>query len=119
MTALKPTSANVPGEHPTDVNKMVEPLSLAEKATFGHDAQRCPISGRVWEQGEGSLSRDLQTQNFLREAALAERKAAIEAEAARQAAAIAAAAEQKPVLRLISTFANARISDFKTDDPEV
>ncbi len=42
-------------------------LSAQEKAVYGHDAKRDPVSGRVFEQGRGALPREIQAQNFLRE----------------------------------------------------
>jgi hypothetical protein len=95
-------------EHPTHIGN-TEPLSLTEQAVFGVDAVRCPTTGRVYEQGEGSLPREEQTKMFQREAALAERKAAIEQEALRQAEA-AAAAEQTaaPALRLVKAKAKGK-----------
>jgi hypothetical protein len=100
MTTLKPTGPSVPGEHPTEVNKVVEPLSLTERAVFGPEAVRDSETGRVFECGSGALSHDEQRQLFRREAAIAKRKAEIEQEALRQAEA-AAAVEQKPALRLV------------------
>jgi hypothetical protein len=91
MTTVK--SAHDPSEHPTFRGKD-EPLSLAERATFGHDAQRCSETGRVFEQGAGAHPRHIQTAMFKVQAAAAERKAALEQEALRQAEATAAA-EQK------------------------
>jgi hypothetical protein len=96
MTTVKPYVRN---EHPTHIGN-TEPLSLNEIACFGIDAIRDPETGRVFECGSGALSHDEQRQLFRREAALAERKAAIEQEAQRQAEAAAAAAE-KPALRLV------------------
>jgi hypothetical protein len=49
-----------PTEHPTHIGKD-EPLSLTEIATFGHDAQRCLETGRVFEQGVGSHPRHIQS----------------------------------------------------------
>jgi hypothetical protein len=54
-------------EHPTHRLKP-EPLSLTEKATFGHDAVRDPESGRVFQQGEGALPREQQALLFAAEA---------------------------------------------------
>jgi hypothetical protein len=44
------------------------PATLVEAAMFGHDAQRCPETGRLFEQGSGALSHEQQTANYLREA---------------------------------------------------
>jgi hypothetical protein len=45
MTTIKPTGPSVPGEHPTEVNKLVEPLSLT--VTLG--AGRGTVTpGRPW-----------------------------------------------------------------------
>jgi hypothetical protein len=66
---------------------------------------RCPVTNRRYENGSGALPREEQTKMFQREAALAERKAAIEQEALRQAEAAAAAAETKPALRLVRATA--------------
>jgi hypothetical protein len=44
------------------------PATLTEAHMFGHDAERCPETGRMFEQGSGALSREQQTANFLREA---------------------------------------------------
>jgi hypothetical protein len=81
MTTIKPYVRN---EHPTFIGKD-EPLSLNEIAVFGADAERCNI----------------QTQLFIRQAELAKRQAAQQAQ--RQAEAAAAAAEQQgaPLLRLV------------------
>jgi hypothetical protein len=99
MTTIKPYIRN---EHPTFIGKD-EPLSLNEIAVFGPEAVRDSETGRVFECGSGALSHDEQRQLFRREAALAERKAALEQEALRQAEAAAAAAEQPgaPLLRLV------------------
>jgi hypothetical protein len=35
---------------------------------FGADCERCPVTGRHYEQGSGALSHEAQTANFLREA---------------------------------------------------
>jgi transposase len=100
MTTLKPS--HHPSEHPTDVNKMIEPLSLTERAVFGVDARKCGQTGRVFEQGSGALPEAEQTKMFLRQAELDKRKAeAAREEAERQAAAIAPAAAPMPGLRLV------------------
>lgn len=101
MTTLKPTA-------PIPANGQVVTV---EDLVFGGDPAeraRCAITNRRFEFGSGALPFEQQTAMFLREAALAERKAAIEQQAAAAAA---------PKLRLVSTFANARIEDFKTGDP--
>lgn len=84
-------------EHPSDPLDPQAPLSLTEKAVFGVDAQ---TTGRVYEQGSGAHPHDIQTRLFIAEAKQAEAKAALEQEALRQAEAAAAAAE-KPALRLV------------------
>jgi hypothetical protein len=69
-----------PTEHPSHIGN-AEALSLTERATFGHDAVRCPTTGRVFEQGSGALPHEQQTALFVRQAAIAEHKAAMEREA--------------------------------------
>jgi hypothetical protein len=81
-----------PYEHPSDPLDPQAPLSLTEKAVFCHDAQRCPETGRVYEQVSGAHPRHIQSAMFKRQADIEE--------ALRQAEA-AAAAEQKPGLRLV------------------
>jgi hypothetical protein len=34
---------------------------------FGGDCERCPVTGRHYEQGSGALEREAQTANFVRE----------------------------------------------------
>jgi hypothetical protein len=92
MTTIKPISAIVPGEQVVKVEDLV----------FGVNAPRCPATNRCLERGSGALPFPEQTKLFVREAELAERKAAMEREALRQAEAERAAAEQKPApLRLV------------------
>ena len=43
-----------------------------ELLVFGHDAARCPMTGRFFENGSGALPRNEQTQMFLREQAIEE-----------------------------------------------
>jgi hypothetical protein len=56
-----------PDEHPTHFGKD-EPPSLTERATFGHDAVRDPVSGRIFELGSGCLPREQQALLFGAEA---------------------------------------------------
>jgi hypothetical protein len=60
-----------PDEHPSHVTK-AEPLSLAERATFG-DSGRCPHTGHPYEVGSGALSRERQSLLFRAEAAAGRR----------------------------------------------
>jgi hypothetical protein len=41
------------------------PLNELEKAIFGHDAVRDPVTGEIFEQGLHSLPRDVQAAAFL------------------------------------------------------
>ena len=43
------------------------PATLTEARMFGHDAERCPETGRMFEQGSGALPREQQTANYVRE----------------------------------------------------
>lgn len=99
MTTIK--SSHDPSEHPTFRGKD-EPLSLNEQRVFGLDAQRCAVTGRVYEMGSGALPHEEQTRLFVRQGEIAKRQAEQREELKRQAAAIAAA-EQKgaPLLRLV------------------
>lgn len=54
-----------PTEHPTSRLRH-EPLSLTERAVWGHDAKRCPSTGRVFQQGSGALSQAEQSALFAR-----------------------------------------------------
>jgi hypothetical protein len=45
------------------VYKDVPPTEL-EKKMFGHDCERCPETGMIWEQGSGCLSKAEQTAVF-------------------------------------------------------
>jgi hypothetical protein len=38
---------------------------------FGADCERCPVTGRHYEQGSGALSHEAQTANYIREAGIA------------------------------------------------
>lgn len=40
----------------------------SDNAVFGADHQRCPVTGRAFEQGLGSLSHADQTANFVEDA---------------------------------------------------
>ena len=93
MTTLKPIPAIARNEQITRVEDLV----------FGPNAPRCAVTNRCYERGSGSLSQALQTENFIREAELHERKvAAAREEAERAAAALAAAAAPMPGLRLVA-----------------
>jgi hypothetical protein len=48
-----------------------DPLTEMEKAIFGHDAVRDPVTGRVFEQGEKASPREAQASQFLRDRDLA------------------------------------------------
>jgi hypothetical protein len=50
------------------LSKALEPLNGAELATFGHDAERDPATGRCFEQGSGSYPRPIQSKIFAEEA---------------------------------------------------
>jgi hypothetical protein len=69
-------SSHDPTEHPSDPLDPKSPLSLTEKAVFGHDAVRCKETGRVFERGSGSLSYADQTALFKLQAEIAKREAA-------------------------------------------
>jgi hypothetical protein len=58
----------------------LEPLNGAEKATFGHDAQRSPVTGRPYESGSGALPRELQDKLVAAEAAAGRRLSEPEAQ---------------------------------------
>jgi hypothetical protein len=95
MTTIKPTS-------PIPSNEQVV---KAEDLVFGGgegERARCPVTNRRYENGSGALPHAEQTKMFQREAALAERKAALEREEAERAAAAFAAAAA-PALRLVRT----------------
>jgi hypothetical protein len=68
-----------PDEHPTYIGK-AEPLSLAERATFGVDSGRCPHTGHPYEVGSGALSRERQSLLFRAEAAAGRRLNEFEAQ---------------------------------------
>lgn len=56
-----------------------EPVSLIEKAVFGHDSRRHPITGRVLEQGSGAHPEKFQAELHCRD---------IEKEESKEAAAV-------------------------------
>jgi hypothetical protein len=56
-----PSSKETPG---------YETLRHSDRLVFGENAERCKFTGRIFEQGHGALSREEQTQIFLREAGL-------------------------------------------------
>jgi hypothetical protein len=68
-----------PDEHPTHFGKD-EPPSLNERATFGVDAVRDPVSGRIFELGSGCLPRDRQALLFGAEAVKGSRLTELEAQ---------------------------------------
>jgi hypothetical protein len=39
---------------------LVEPVSVVEKAVYGHDAQRSPVTGKIYEQGSGAHPPEVQ-----------------------------------------------------------
>ena len=50
---------------------MAEISDLHHRLCSGVKVERCPRTGRVFEDGSGALSREQQTANFVREAAIA------------------------------------------------
>jgi len=48
-----------------------EPIHVSEERVYGAGAERCEITGRIFENGSGALPREQQTAMFLREAAVA------------------------------------------------
>jgi hypothetical protein len=65
-------------EHPTHIGKS-EPLSKAERLTFG-DSARCAATGRVFECGSGALSHVEQSALFVAEAELGRALSPLEAQ---------------------------------------
>lgn len=47
--------------------KSDEPLTVVERLVFGHDAERDPATGRVFERGHGAHPRDVQARLFAAE----------------------------------------------------
>jgi hypothetical protein len=68
-----------PGEHPTFFGK-TEPASLNERACFGVEAVRDPVSGRIFELGSGALPPDQQALLFAAEAAKGSKLTELEAQ---------------------------------------
>jgi hypothetical protein len=62
-----------------DEDQITHPLSQAEKAVFGEDARRHPITGYPLERGSGCLSDDAQARGHLAQIAATQGKAAAEA----------------------------------------
>lgn len=48
---------------------MTATLNAQDKLVFGHDAERCARTGRIFESGSGAQSRQEQSERFLREQA--------------------------------------------------
>jgi hypothetical protein len=90
VTSIKPTS-------PIPANEQVVTV---EDLVFGVNPDRCPVTNRCFERGSGAHDYETQSRLFIAEAKQAAAKAALEREVLRQAEA-AAAAEQKPALRLV------------------
>jgi hypothetical protein len=44
---------------------MSEPIRFVDRIVFGADAERCPLSGIIWETGIGSATRQMQTARAL------------------------------------------------------
>lgn len=47
---------------------VIEPIRYIDRIVFGENAERCQITGRVYETGIGSMPREVQIMNFIREA---------------------------------------------------
>ena len=56
-----------------------EPISLTERAVYGHDARRHKVLGFVIEQGSGALHVDAQAENYISEVEAIEGRAAANA----------------------------------------
>jgi hypothetical protein len=61
------------------VARALEEPSVVEKQVYGADCERSPVSGRIYEQGSGALSRDLQDKLNAEEARLGRRLTEFEA----------------------------------------
>jgi hypothetical protein len=95
MTTIKPVSPIPPNEQVVTVEDLVFGGDPAERA-------RCPVTNRRYECGSGAQDHETQSRRFIAEAALAERKAAIEREEREALERLAAAAQQgAPLLRLV------------------
>jgi hypothetical protein len=67
MSADRIVTSGVLGGPPRPAHGDVNKRDLL---VFGHDAARCPTTGRFFENGSGALPRNEQTAMFLREQAI-------------------------------------------------